>query len=250
MSHVTILSPITLTPFKKKRSKPKSKFLRVLTSTKTTAVLATVLGGLVALPATIGRATIAVGARTVAKKAAVSSGRGLAKGLGLLGKGAVKQVVKRPITSLVVGGILVSSGTARKAVIEAPKKLFGVGKTIGTGIEQLTPGQKEKGGKFGIAGLIATTLGVGLIATGAVIGAKKLKEKVITVKNVIPISKPAATAAVVIEPVTTAITTPLVSTEPLVEKKPTQPRRAKITQNVHVTVRTSQNRKFINQINY
>jgi len=248
------LKPIVLRSKKKrKRSRPKSKFLRVLTSTKTTAVLATTLGLLVALPATAGRAAFAVGSKALAKKAVVSGGRGAAKALGSIGKAGVRAVAKRPLTSIVAGGILVSSGTARRAVVKAPKTAFGFGKTIGTGIEGLTPEQKEKGGKFGIAGLIATTLGVGLITTGAVVGAKKIKDKVITAKSLIPVSVSPVSKATTIEPVKTAITTPLVSLDeakPIAEKKPTQPRRAKITQNVDIRIAHSQNRKFINQINY
>jgi len=251
---IRTLKPIVLKSKKRKRAVPKSKFLRVLTSTKTTAVLATTLGLLVALPATAGRASFALGSKVLAKKAVVFGGRGAGKALVSIGKAGVGAIAKRPLTSIVAGGILVSSGTARKAVIQTPKTLFGVGKKIGTGIEGLTPEQKEKGGKFGLGGLIATTLGVGLIATGAVVGAKKIKDKVLSPSNFIPVTaSPVSADATTIKPTTTAITTPLVSLDeakPIAEKKPTQPRRAKITQNVDIRIAHSQNRKFINQINY
>jgi len=246
--------PIVLKSKKRKRAVPKSKFLRVLTSGKTTLALAGILGALVSLPLTATRASVAVGARVLGKRAVVSSGRGIAKGLSSIGKAGVGAIAKRPLTSIVAGGILVSSGTARRAVVKAPKTAFGFGKTIGTGIEGLTPEQKEKGGKFGIAGLIATTLGVGLVAVGVGVGAKKIKDKVLAPSNFIPVTaSPVSADATTIQPTTTAITTPLVSLDepkPIAEKKPTQPRRAKITQNVDIRIAHSQNRKFINQINY
>jgi len=202
-----------------------------------------VAGTLATLPLSGGAGLISgVGARVLARRVAIS-----------VGKKAVSTVAKRPITTIVVGGILTASPTARKAVVSAPKNLFLGGKTIGKGIEGLTPEQKEKGGKFGLPGLLATTLGVGLIATGVFVGAKKIKEKIVSAKSLVPVTAPPVSAGAVIKPTTEAITTPLVSLDepkpPLLEK-PTQPRRAKITQNVNINVRQSQNRKFINQLNY
>jgi len=246
--------PIVLKSKKRKRAVPKSKFLRVLTSGKTTLALAGILGALVSLPLTATRASVGIGARTLGKKGIGSIGKAGVRAVKGTGRFALKRVKDKPLTALAIGSILTTSPTARKAVVQAPVKFVKFFRGVGTGIEGLTPEQKEKGGKFGLGGLVATTLGVGLIATGAVVGAKKIKDKVLSPSKFIPvIASPVSADATTIQPVKTAITTPLVSLDepkPITEKKPVQPRRAKITQNVDIRIAHSQNRKFINQINY
>lgn len=128
-----------------------------------------ILGGILLAPA-IAPVVAGIGGRQLLKKGAVAVGRS-----------AFGVVKKRPLTSLVVGGILTSSPKAREFVVKAPGRIFTGGQKIGKIIEDPTKAEdvlgireeKTLGGKI-IGGLKTA----GLIGAGVagVVGAKKLLE--------------------------------------------------------------------------
>lgn len=157
------LQPIKLTRKKKGLSAlvEKKTFLgrlaRVITSPKTTVVLGVTLASL------LNPALAGVTARKI-------------------GTSALGFVKKRPIASLFGAGILATSPTARRFVVDAPGRIFTGGKKIGKIIEDPSKAEDilgiKKGSTFkekAITGL--KTAGIVGLGVGAVLGAKALLEK-------------------------------------------------------------------------
>jgi len=243
---------------RKKRRRPKSRFLRILTSPKTTLALGATLAGLVIAPAVAvagaGRfLATRIAGRAIAKRAVKSVGRGV---LGV-GKRLIPKTPKGIALSLVGGGILATSPTARRATIQLPKTLVKLGTGIGGRIEGLPPDTKEKAGKFGVGGLVLATLGVGLLGAGAVGVKGLLAKKAVIPKGAIPqpVGIPTSADAQIVSPVESL--TPLpeavspTGVEP-VKKKPTkrrrEARRQTISQNVDVRVSQKQSRRIKNYV--
>jgi len=237
---------------RKKRKKPKSKLLRLITSPKTTLAL---LGTLAAIPlgaAAFGaRAVAGVGARVAGKRAITGLGRGA---VGLV-KGTGRAIAKRPILSLVGAGVLVSSPTARKAVVQLPKTLFSGGRTIGEKIEGLSGVTKEKAGKFGLLGLGVAALGAGLlVAPTALKAAKGLLPSIPSFPKRKKATQEPPIALIPAPPSITPTTQPLGAVQQVVDK-PTpsllvekqKPMRITNTFNPTIDIRFSKSRKFINQ---
>lgn len=217
--------PIILTPKKKGLSKP----LKILTSLKTTAVLGTVLGGLIAGPAAVGRVALI----------------------------AAKAVAKRPKTFLIgapaAAGILLASPTARKFV--DPRQTFKRGKEIGKLIEdpsKLIPEKEETLlGKIKDVGIKAGLIGAGAaaVAGAAAIAVKKVKEKL---PSKIPSAElPAAILPTV--PSLTPRTQPLgavekpVEVEKVVAAQPVSMPSIRISNKPSINISFRKSRKFINQ---
>jgi len=200
--------------------------LKVLTSPKTTAVLAGTLGVLLA-PAAAGR--LAVGAGKAA--------------LGFVKKSPVKALVGVPSAA----GLLAASPKVRSLI--NPKQSFQRGKEAGKLIEQGVPKGLTTSDALKKAGLV----GAGVAgAAGAVAAGKKVIEKVrgATKEKAIAASPSVAPALPSNIPVGVAKQT-TASEEPAAAKVPpaTPPINVKNKVEVNVNVKQSRSKKFINQKN-
>jgi len=205
--------------------------LKVLTSLKTTAVLATALGVLVA-PATAGRIVLGAGRRVT------------------------KFAIKRPITTFLgiptAAGALAVSPTLQAAI--DPRKRFGFGKKIGGAVEDPTTFLQKVAGFFRGAGRIAKETAPVVVPAAvigaAIIGGRRLARR--ARGGPIPSAQlPIAALPTGIAPVSVR-TTPLgaaqrVEKPPVEEKPPKGVPAVKITNKPVINIKISKSKRFINQ---
>lgn len=221
---------------RRKRRKPKSKFLRILTSPKTTLALGATLAGLLVAPAAIGR--------------------GVLFGLRGLGRGFFGTPKRAFLTATGIG-ILQTSPKARTFLKEKLRDPTAGGRILGGVIEdpsQLFPTAAES--PFGRVGEFAKRAGIvgagAALAAGAVATVQRFRERRAARAAVIP----SAVLPTGILPATPSLTP---RTEPLgaVEKETPVPisppplrdipRPIKITNKPQINISFRKSRRFINQ---